>query len=65
MKRAKLTSVINGVTIDVHATTDHPCSSYGQPVWVDDDGHAFLQVGLEEMAPWCQVTNIIDDGHDE
>lgn len=63
MKRAKLTSMINGVTIDVHATTNHPCSSYGHPVWVDDDNQAYVQVGLEAMQPWYQVTNITDDGH--
>jgi len=54
--KAKLTNLINGVTIEVHATTDHPDSSYGQPVWVDDNGTAYCQVGLP--SPFYQITDV-------
>lgn len=46
-KKTILTNVLNDEEVEVHATTDHPCSSYGQPVWVDDDGTAYCQVGME------------------
>lgn len=29
----------------VHATTEHPTSSYGKAVWVDEQNNAYLQVG--------------------
>lgn len=28
-------------TLVLTATCDHPASSYGQPVWVDDDGEVY------------------------
>lgn len=34
-----------GEEIKVHATTEHPTSSYGKAVWVDEQGRAYLQVG--------------------
>lgn len=45
-RTATLTNIINGVKVKVHATTDHPDSHYGIPVWVDDDKIAYCQVGL-------------------
>ena len=37
-----------------YATTEHSASSYGRPVWVDDEGQAYCQVGME--APFYEVT---------
>lgn len=42
-----LKNVINGVEVEVHQTTDNPASSYGFPVWEDDKGQAYCQVGME------------------
>lgn len=50
-----LTNRINGMSVQVYATTDHPDSSYGQPVWVDDEGQAYCQVGME--APFYDISN--------
>lgn len=47
---------LNGAQVEVYATTDNTASSYGQPVWVDSDGQAYCQVGLE--APFYTVTPI-------
>ena len=51
-----LTNNLNGVQVEVHATTDNTASSYGQPVWEDSDGQAYCQVGLE--APFYTVESI-------
>lgn len=40
-----------GEEIKVHATTNHPSSSYGKAVWVDDNDIAYMQVGLEQYNP--------------
>ncbi len=53
--KAILTNRINGMSVQVHATTEHPDSSYGQPVWVDDDNQAYCQVGME--APFYDIIN--------
>lgn len=44
--RAVLTNLLTGDHIDVVATTEHPDSSYGKAVWVDDNGIAYAQVGM-------------------
>lgn len=44
--KAKIKNVITGQVVSVHATTDHPDSSYGQPVWVDDNNQAYFIVGF-------------------
>lgn len=41
--RAILTNKLNGESVEVHSTTEHPDSSYGQPVWVDDEGQAYCR----------------------
>lgn len=58
MKKATLTNTTNGVSVSVHATTDHPASSYGKPVWVDDNGQAYCRVGFE--APFYNITDVED-----
>lgn len=57
MITATLISRINGERVHVHATTDHPSSSYGIPVWVDDQGTAYCQVGFET---WYDVVDYQD-----
>lgn len=54
MRTAKLKNMVNGAEVRVHATTDHPASSYGIPVWVDDDDNAYCQVGT--IAPGYEIT---------
>ena len=56
MKTATLKNMVNGVEVRVHATTEHPDSHYGQPVWVDDEGTAYCQVGLP--SPFYQISNV-------
>ena len=58
---ATLINNINGVAVKVTATTEHSTSSYGQPVWVDEDNNAYCQVGME--APFYTVTE--DEDGDE
>lgn len=43
--KAILTNLVRGNQVEVHATTEHPDSSYGQPVWVDADNNAYMLVG--------------------
>jgi len=42
----KIKNLINGKIIEVHPSTTHPNSSYGQPVWVDKNNNDYGQVGL-------------------
>lgn len=55
MKRAILRNVINGVEVEVFATTDHPASSYGQAVWVDNNNEAYMQVNMP--SPFYEIVN--------
>lgn len=41
----KLIVKSTGEEIEVHSTTQHPTSSYGKAVWVDEQNNAYLQVG--------------------
>lgn len=47
MRKATLTEVLTGKSVEVHATTDHPDSSYGKAVWVDDDNNAYCQADVQ------------------
>lgn len=55
MKKAILRNVINGVEVEVFATTNHPASSYGQEVWVDNNNEAYMQVGMPN--PFYEIVN--------
>ncbi|MGM9687021.1 MAG: hypothetical protein ACI3YI_12500 [Bacteroidaceae bacterium] len=44
--KAILTNKLSGESVDVHSTTEHPDSSYGQPVWVDNEWQAYCQCNL-------------------
>lgn len=57
MKQAIIRNRMNGAQVLVHATTDHPDSHYGIPVWVDDDNYAYCQVGGPEN-PFYEVINL-------
>lgn len=55
---AILIDMLSGDRIKVHDTTDHPTSSYGQAVWVDDKGNSYCQVGYEKAAMYEIVNNL-------
>lgn len=59
MTTATLISVLTGQTVRVRATTDHPDSHYGMPVWVDQDNQAYTEVGSE--SPWYRLTDIKEE----
>ena len=46
-----ITNKLTGKTVKVHDTKEHPDSSYGNAVWVDDESNAYLQVGMETSNP--------------
>ena len=54
MRHYRLTFEHSGYSVVCHLTTDHPASHYGQPVYVDDDGIAHAQQGLEHLVPWIK-----------
>ena len=60
MKEAILKNLVNGMKVKVYATTEHPTSSYGQPVWVDKEGNAYGQVGM--TSPFYEITELNDSG---
>ena len=45
--KAKLVNNITGKVVEVTSTTDHPDSSYGKAVWVDENNVAYTRVGME------------------
>ena len=53
---AVLINTINDCRVVVHATTEHPASSYGIPVWVDDNNEAYIQVGAK--SPFYEIIPI-------
>jgi len=48
---------ITGKTVKVKSTTEHLDSSYGLPVWIDDENNAYFQVGLDN--PFYEVVEIL------
>lgn len=50
---AKIKNMLSGEEFFVHSTTEHPASSYGQEVWVDDDLQAIGIVGMPLMG--CKI----------
>lgn len=59
MKRATLTNIINGISVDVYATTYHPACSYGRAIWVDYYNNPYCEV--ENPSPFYQISNIKED----
>jgi hypothetical protein len=44
-----IATLYNGAQIRGRLTTDHPASSYGRPVFVDDDGQAWDWISLADV----------------
>ena len=44
-RRAVIKHLFTGETVECYATTEHPDSHHGHPVWVDDKGVAYFEVG--------------------
>ena len=61
-RTATLKNRLNGVEVRVHATTDHPDSSYGRAVWVDDENNVYCEVDARVSNPFYDIT---EDNADE
>ena len=48
-------NIVNGEEVKVHATTEHPDSSYGKAVWVDDDNNAYCEVDPVVPNPFYEI----------
>ena len=48
--QATIKNTLNGHEVQVTSTTNHPASSYGQPVWVDEEGNCYGQCKV--MGDW-------------
>lgn len=59
MRRAILRNVLTGVEVEVYATTDHSCSSYGRPVWVDRNGDAYCECDPVIPNPFYDITELV------
>lgn len=58
--KATLRNKVTGESIPVISTTEHPDSSYGQAVWVTENGQSVAVVGMEN--PMFEVADMtIDD----
>ena len=55
MRQATLRNKVTGVEVRVHATTEHPDSSYGRAVWVDDDNNAYCEVDAKAANPFYEI----------
>lgn len=49
---------VDGTETLVHSTTDHPSCSYGKAVWVDTNGNAYMQVGMEHLVPMYKLLDV-------
>lgn len=61
--KAIITNIVTGEKIPVTARTNHPDSHYNRhnrPVWVDDDGQAYFEVG-QSGAPLYTVEVLPSD----
>jgi hypothetical protein len=55
MRQATLRNKVTGVEVRVHATTEHPDSSYGKAVWVDDENNAYCEVDAKFGNPFYEI----------
>ena len=60
-RTATLRNRLNGVEVRVHATTDHPDSSYGRAVWVDDENNAYCEVDARVPNLFYDITEDVAD----
>lgn len=51
MDKRAIATVIGGLTVTGRLTTDHATSSYGQPVFVDDDGRVYNPAEIINITP--------------
>ncbi len=51
MNDLAIATVIGGLTVTGRLTTDHATSSYGQPVFVDDDGRVYNPAEIINITP--------------
>jgi DNA-binding XRE family transcriptional regulator len=58
MRTAILTSRLSGVAVKCHATTEHPDSHHGCPVWVDNLGRAYCEV--DKPSEYYEVDEDVD-----
>ena len=49
---------VEGTETLVHSTTDHASCSYGKAVWVDTNGNAYMQVGMEHLVPMYRLLDV-------
>ena len=61
MRTATLRNKLNGVDVRVLATTDHPDSSYGRAMWVDDDNNAYCEVDSRVPNPFYDIMEDVAD----
>ena len=55
MRTATLRNTVTGVEVEVHATAEHPDSSYGHEVWVDDKNVAYCEVDAKVPNPFYEI----------
>lgn len=58
MRRAIIISKLTGRSFVCYATTEHPDSHHGCPVWVDDQGKAYCDV--DKPSPYYDVCEDVD-----
>lgn len=58
MRTAIIISKLTGVAVKCHATTEHPDSHFGCPVWVDDQGKAYCDV--DKPSEYYEVDEDVD-----
>jgi len=58
MRTAIITSKLTGRSFVCHATTEHPDSHFGCPVWVDEQGKAYCDV--DKPSPYYDVDEDVD-----
>lgn len=59
--KAIITNQVNGVSVEVYATTEHSASSYGRAIWVDEENNPYFEVGT--CPPFYSIEIIDDNGN--
>lgn len=63
--RVRLKNLLTGEEIEATATTEHPTSSYGQPVWVDENNVSYGQcriMGQYAVEPGYVLLEVRENG---
>lgn len=61
MQTAKIRNIVTGAVVAVKATTEHSSSSYGRPVWVDEMGNAYFEVGTPQATMQSHGYELVAD----